>query len=265
VNTTGLLAPSVIKGNIRHAQTNGMRLSVLIPVHNERQTLATVVESVMRVATPHEIIVVDDGSTDGSQEVAEQLRTTYPATVRYTLHPRNLGKGAALRTALAQATGDVVMIQDADLEYHPEDYPAALRLIETGYADAVYGSRFLGPHRAFLFWHYAGNRVLTLLCNLLTSGILTDMETGFKMVRADVMKALELKSLTFNIEVEITVKLFRYGYRVYEIPITYTGRTYSEGKKVTWKDGVRALVALFKWGLIAKRSTTARLDSIGCD
>ena len=147
------------------------------------------------------------------------------------------------------------MIQDADLEYHPEDYPVALRLIEQGYADAVYGSRFLGPHRAFLFWHYAGNRLLTFVGNLLTSGILTDMETGFKMVRTDVMKALALSSSTFDIEVEITVKLFRFGSRVYEIPITYTGRIYSEGKKITWKDGVRALLALFKWAVMVRSRT----------
>lgn len=229
-----------------------MRLSVLIPVHNERQTLDTIVECVMRVAKPHEIIIVDDGSTDGSRHIAEQLQEKYPKSLHCFYHPQNMGKGAALRTALAQARGDVVMIQDADLEYHPEDYPAALRLIEQGYADAVYGSRFLGPHRAFFFWHYLGNRFLTFVCNLLTSGILTDMETGFKMLRTDTLKSLELRSATFDIEVEITVKLFRYGYRVYEIPITYTGRTYSEGKKITWKDGVRAFVALVMWGLIVR-------------
>lgn len=233
-----------------------MRLSVLIPVHNERQTLQTIVECVMRVAKPHEIIIVDDGSTDGSRQIAEQLQEKYPESLRCCVHPRNMGKGAALRTAIAEASGDVVMIQDADLEYHPEDYPVALRLIEQGYADAVYGSRFLGPHRAFFFWHYLGNRFLTFICNLLTSGILTDMETGFKMLRTDTLKSLELRSSTFDIEVEITMKLFRYGYRVYEIPITYTGRTYREGKKVTWKDGVRALVALVKWGLIVKPRAT---------
>ncbi|TKB78605.1 MAG: glycosyltransferase family 2 protein, partial [Nitrospira sp.] len=159
-----------------------MRLSVLIPVHNERQTLDTIVERVMKVAKPYEIIVVDDGSSDGSRRIAEQLQKKYPESLRAIAHPHNMGKGAALRTALAQATGDVVMMQDADLEYHPEDYPSALRLIEQGHADAVYGSRFLGPHRALLFWHYLGNRFLTFLCNLLTSGILTDMETGFKML-----------------------------------------------------------------------------------
>ena len=171
-----------------------MRVSVLVPVHNERQTLKTIVERVVTVAKPHEVIIVDDGSTDGSRQVAEALRKTYSTTVRVIAHTRNRGKGAAIISGLAQSTGDVVMIQDADLEYHPEDYPVALRLIEQGYADAVYGSRFLGPHRAFLFWHYAGSRLLTFVGNLLTSGILTDMETGFKMVRTDVMKALALSS-----------------------------------------------------------------------
>lgn len=231
-----------------------MRLSVLIPVHNERDTIGTIISRVLMVATPYEVIVVDDGSTDGSQQIIKEWQAKYPESLRCLTHPRNLGKGAALQTALAQASGDVVMIQDADLEYHPEDYPVALRLIEQGYADAVYGSRFLGPHRAFLLWHYLGNRFLTFIGNLFTSGILTDMETGFKMVRTDALKALALRSAAFDIEVEITVKLFRYGYRVYEIPITYTGRTYSEGKKITWKDGVRALGALLKWALIAGRS-----------
>ena len=229
-----------------------MRVSVLVPVHNERLTLKTIVERVVTVGNPHEVLIIDDGSTDGSPQIAEALRQTFPATVRIIAHADNRGKGAAIISGLAQTTGDVVMIQDADLEYHPEDYPAALRLIEQGYADAVYGSRFLGPHRAFLFWHYAGNRLLTLIGNLLTSGILTDMETGFKMVRADVLRSLALCSSGFDIEVEITVKLFRFGYRVYEIPITYTGRTYGEGKKITWKDGAYALGSLLKWGLISR-------------
>ena len=138
-------------------------------------------------------------------------------------HPRNRGKGAAIKTGISEATGEIIIIQDADLEYHPEDYPVALRLIEQGWADAVYGSRFLGPHRVFLFWHYVANKCLTLIANMLTSGMLTDMETGFKVMRADVLKRLDIQSYTFNFEVEVTIKLFRYGYRVYEIPITYTG------------------------------------------
>jgi len=151
---------------------------------------------------------------------------------------------------LKQISGEVVTIQDADLEYHPEEYPAAIHLIEQGYADAVFGSRFLGPHRVFLFWHYLGNKVLTLICNVLYNSILTDMETGFKMMRTNVFKSLDIRSSTFDFEVEVTAKLFKRGYRVYEIPITYTGRTYEEGKKITWKDGLRALRALIKFRLI---------------
>ncbi|MEI9478036.1 MAG: glycosyltransferase family 2 protein, partial [Deltaproteobacteria bacterium] len=160
---------------------------------------------------------------------------------------KNMGKGAAIRTALENVAGEMVVIQDADLEYHPEDYPAAVRLIEEGFADAVFGSRFLGPHRVFLFWHYLGNKVLTLICNIFYNSILTDMETGFKMIRTDVLKSLNILSSTFDFEVEVTAKLFKRGYRVYEIPITYTGRTYEEGKKTTWKDGLWALVALLRF------------------
>lgn len=228
-----------------------MRLSVVIPLYNERETISVIIDRVLTVARPYEVIMVDDGSTDGSGHLVKEFLDKYPTSVHLLCHDRNLGKGAAISTALERVSGDVVMIQDADLEYHPEDYPAALRLIEQGHADAVYGSRFMGPHRAFLLWHYLGNRFLTGICNLMTSGILSDMETGFKMVRTDVLKTLALKSSGFDIEVEITVKLFRYGYRVYEIPITYTGRTYDDGKKITWKDGVRALGSLLKWGLIS--------------
>jgi glycosyltransferase involved in cell wall biosynthesis len=230
-----------------------MILSVIIPAYNERNTIETIIDRVRGLACEKQLIVVDDGSTDGTRDILRRLGDQDPATLTCLFHPSNLGKGASIKTALAHARGDVIAIQDADLEYHPEDYPAALRLIEQGYADAVYGSRFLGPHRAFLFWHYLGNKVLTLLCNVLTSGILTDMETGFKIIRADVFKSLEIQSYSFDFEVEVTVKLFRGGYRVYEIPITYTGRTYAEGKKITWRDGVRALWALLKWGGLARR------------
>lgn len=229
-----------------------MKLSVLIPTFNERNTVEAIIERVRSVPYEKEIIVVDDGSTDGTTEILLRLAEKYPETIRCLFHPENRGKGAAIKSALSAVTGEVVIIQDADLEYHPEDYPAALKLLQQGWADAVYGSRFLGPHRVFLYSHYLGNRFLTGICNLVTSGMLTDMETGFKVIRADVLRALDIQSQSFDFEVEVTVKLFRYGYRVYEIPITYTGRSYKEGKKVTWRDGVCALWALLKWGLVVR-------------
>jgi glycosyltransferase involved in cell wall biosynthesis len=230
-----------------------MKLSVIVPVYNEQSTLREIIERVMRVPCAKQVIVIDDGSTDGTRDVLVQLQEKYPDTMCCVLHAQNRGKGAAIKSGLAEATGEVIAIQDADLEYHPEDYPAALWLIEQGWADAVYGSRFLGPHRVFLFWHYLANKCLTLLANVLTSGILTDMETGFKVMRADVLQSLNIQSYTFDFEVEVTIKLFRYGYRVYEMPITYTGRGYEEGKKITWVDGVRALWALLKWGILTRR------------
>lgn len=229
-----------------------MKLSVLIPTFNERNTVEAIIERVRSVPYEKEIIVVDDGSTDGTTEILLRLAEKYPETIRCLFHPENRGKGAAIKSALSAVTGEVVIIQDADLEYHPEDYPAALKLLQQGWADAVYGSRFLGPHRVFLYSHYLGNRFLTGICNLVTSGMLTDMETGFKVIRADVLIALDIQSQSFDFEVEVTIKLFRYGYRVYEIPITYTGRSYKEGKKVTWRDGVCALWALLKWGLVVR-------------
>ena len=230
-----------------------MKVSVIIPVYNERDTIATVISWVRQAKCAKEIVVVDDGSTDGTRDILERLAKEGddPSFV-CLFHLSNLGKGAAVRTGLGRASGDAVIIQDADLEYHPDDYPAALRLIEQGYADAVYGSRFLGPHRVFLYWHYLGNRVLTTLCNVLTGGILSDMETGFKVVRADALSRLDIQSYSFDFEVEVTVKLFRHGYRVYEIPITYTGRSYGEGKKVTWVDGLHALWALLKWTFLVR-------------
>lgn len=225
---------------------------MIIPVYNEKDSVARIVERVQKVPVSKQVIVIDDGSTDGTGKTLQQLAKKNKALVVLT-HEKNLGKGKAVQTGLARVTGDVIVIQDADLEYHPEEYPRALELIEEGWADAVYGSRFLGAHRVFLFWHYVGNKMLTLLCNMLTSGMLTDMETGFKVIRADVLRALDIQSSTFDFEVEVTVKLFRYDYRVYEVPITYTGRGYEEGKKITWKDGVRALAALLKWSLLIRR------------
>ena len=234
-------------------------LSVIIPVYNERETIERILARVLAVPLKKELIVVDDGSSDGTREVLTGLQKRYGKKMTLVMHERNKGKGKAVQTGLARVKGDIVVIQDADLEYHPEEYPKAVALIEEGWADAVYGSRFLGIHRVFLFWHYVGNKMLTLLCNMMTSGMLTDMETGFKLIRADVLRSLDIQSYTFDFEVEVTVKLFRHGYRVYEIPITYTGRGYEEGKKITWKDGVRALRALLRWGLTVRRRDARRV------
>jgi len=232
-----------------------MKLTVIIPVYNEGNTIENIIGRVIGVPCEKQIIVVDDGSTDMTRDILVKLQEKYPNIIRCLFHPRNLGKGAAIKTGLSEASEEVIVIQDADLEYHPEDYPVALRLIADGWADAVYGSRFLGPHRVFLFWHYLANRFLTMVANIMTSGILTDMETGFKIIRADVLKKLDIQSYTFDFEVEVTIKLFRYGYRVYEIPITYTGRDYDEGKKIAWTDGIRAVWALLKWGILVRRPT----------
>jgi glycosyltransferase involved in cell wall biosynthesis len=227
-----------------------MRLSVLVPAYNEAPTIEGLLGRIAAIPIVHEILAVDDGSTDGTAAVLGRLeRDGCIRGLRCLYHERNRGKGAAIRTALAQASGEVVIVQDADLEYHPEDYPAAFRLIADGWADAVFGSRFLGPHRVFYFTHFVGNRALTLLANILFSGILTDMETGFKMVRTDVLRSLGLSANTFDLEVEITAKLLRRRFRLYEIPITYTGRTYEEGKKITWRDGVRALRAIVRFAI----------------
>ena len=234
-------------------------LSVIIPVYNERETIERILARVLAVPLKKELIVVDDGSSDGTREVLTGLQKRYGKKMTLVMHERNKGKGKAVQSGLARVKGDIVVIQDADLEYHPEEYPKAVALIEEGWADAVYGSRFLGIHRVFLFWHYVGNKMLTLLCNMMTSGMLTDMETGFKLIRADVLRSLDIQSYTFDFEVEVTVKLFRHGYRVYEIPITYTGRGYEEGKKITWKDGVRALRALLRWGLTVRRRDPRRV------
>lgn len=229
------------------------KLSVIVPAYNEENTIEEIVRRVLAIPGRKEIVIVDDGSTDGTRAVMERLQKKHRKELVCLYHAFNQGKGKAIQTGLLKVSGEVVVIQDADLEYHPEEYPRALEFIERGWADAVYGSRFLGAHRVFLFWHYLGNKVLTLLTNALTSGMLTDMETGFKVIRTEVLRSLDIRSFTFDFEVEVTVKLFRGGYRVYEIPITYTGRGYEEGKKITWRDGVRALFALFKWSLVTRK------------
>jgi glycosyltransferase involved in cell wall biosynthesis len=224
-----------------------MRLSIVIPVFNERETLPAVLENVARVSLDKEILIVDDGSTDGTREYLKDMVQHPGEGVRVLFHDRNRGKGAALRTGFREVAGDIVIIQDADLEYDPQDYPALLKPILDGRADVVYGSRFLGgPHRVLFFWHYLGNKILTLISNMLANLNLSDMETCYKVFRSEVIKNLAFTSDGFAIEAEMTVKIARAGYRVYETPISYSGRDYSEGKKITWKDAFPTLWALVK-------------------
>lgn len=223
-------------------------LSVIMPVYNEEGTIEEIVSRVLAVPLPIELIVVDDGSTDETRALLSRLAEGRQFKV--FLQDENRGKGAAVRKGFAEASGDIFIIQDADLEYSPEEYPELIELIVRGKADAVYGSRFLGRHRAFLFTHYLGNRFLTLVTNVLYNTILTDMETCFKAIRADRVRQMTLRSNRFGIEPEITAKLFKMGCRVYEVPITYEGRGYEEGKKISWKDGLEALWVLLKYRVV---------------
>lgn len=223
-----------------------LKLSVIIPCYNEKNTVATVVERVRKVGLAHEIIVVDDGSTDGSREVLASIDPKDDLKIIY--HPYNQGKGAAVRTGFNAATGDVFLIQDADLEYDPREYPVLLRPIEEGIAQVVYGSRFLGgPRKAMFFWNMVANRTLTFITNLLYNAILSDMETCYKVFRAEVVKGIPLRSRRFDFEPEVTAKILKRGYRIYEVPISYNGREWEEGKKISWKDGVIALWTLFRY------------------
>ena len=219
-------------------------LSVVMPVYNERETIGEIVARVLAIPMRVELVVVDDCSTDGTRAHLGELQKQYGFTL--LLQPSNQGKGAALRRGFAAVTGDIVAIQDADLEYSPEEFPRLAELIIDGRADVVYGSRFLGSHRVFLFTHYLGNLVLTLVTNVLYNTMLSDMETCYKIMRREVLDGLHLRSNGFGIEPEITAKIFKRGYRVYEVPITYDGRGYDEGKKITWKDGIVALWVLFR-------------------
>jgi glycosyltransferase involved in cell wall biosynthesis len=220
-------------------------LSVVMPVFNERATVEEIVERVLAVPVRIELVAVDDGSTDGTRELLQRLAGE--RGFKLVLQERNQGKGAAVRRGIVETTGEVVIVQDADLEYSPEEYPDLLELIVRGKADAVFGSRFIGRHRCFLFTHYLANLFLNLVTNVLYNTTMTDMETCFKAIRADVLKGLPLRSDRFGIEPEITAKLFKRGARVYEVPITYEGRDYSEGKKISWRDGFPALWALVKY------------------
>jgi len=233
-----------------------MKLSVVIPLYNERMFFPQLLEQVRAVPIEKEIIVVDDCSTDGTREFARQLQAGggWPGdplnTLRVFFHERNQGKGAAIRTGLREVRGDVVIVQDADLEYDPKDYPALLAPIEAGRADVVYGSRFLGaPHRTHMFWHFAANRFLTLVSNVFTNLNLTDMETCYKVFKAEYAPKIKLRSDRFGFDPEITARLAHLKCRFYEVPISYYGRDYAEGKKITWKDGFVVLHAILRYNL----------------
>lgn len=224
-----------------------MKLSVIIPVYNEVGTIQEIIERVKQAPFEKEIIVVDDCSTDGTRDLLKKMGE---AVITVLFHQSNQGKGAAVRTAIPRMTGDIAIIQDADLEYHPSEYPRLLAPIMEGVADVVYGSRFLGgPHRVLFFWHALGNRIITILSNILTDLNLSDMETGYKVFRSEILKKVEIRSNRFGFEPEITAKIAKMGCRIYEVPISYRGRDYSEGKKIGWKDGLAALYWIVKYNL----------------
>jgi len=240
----GTATPLVARRHGARTALQSPRLSVVMPVFNERQTIDEIIPRVLAIPLPVELIVVDDCSTDGTRPHLEVMQREHGFTL--LLQERNQGKGAALRRGFAAVTGNIVAVQDADLEYSPEELPQLAELIIDGRADVVYGSRFLGRHRVFLFTHYVGNRVLTLLTNVLYNTMLTDMETCYKVMRREVLQDLNLSSNGFGIEPEISAKIFKRGYRVYEVPISYDGRGYDEGKKITWRDGIVALWVLVR-------------------
>ncbi len=222
-------------------------LSILMPVYNEHATLQACLDLVLKSPYPSEIIIVDDGSTDGTRQILAGLKNT---KVRVIMHDHNQGKGAAVRTALSHAKSDYVLIQDADLEYDPEDYERLLKPIVAGKAEVVYGSRFTGEHRDMLFWHSVGNKFLSLMTNILYNTTLSDMETCYKLMKRDIIKDIKLRSRRFDFEPEITAKILKKGIKIYEVPISYAGREFAEGKKITWRDGFVALWTLVKYRFI---------------
>ncbi len=226
-----------------------LKLSVIIPCYNEKETVEQIVERVRAVELAYEIIIVDDGSTDGTRAILDQIDKG--DDLKVILHDKNKGKGAAVRTGFQNATGDVFLIQDADLEYDPRDYPVLLKPLEEGISDVVYGSRFLGgPRKAMFFWNMLANRFLTLVTNVLYNAILSDMETCYKVFRAELVRDIPLRSRRFDFEPEVTAKILKRGNRIYEVPISYNGREWDEGKKISWRDGVIAL-----WTLVYYRFT----------
>jgi glycosyltransferase involved in cell wall biosynthesis len=224
-----------------------MKVSIIIPVYNEVGTIRTVLERVRSSPIDKEIVVIDDGSTDGTREI---LRAETTDGTRVLTHTENQGKGAAIRTGLQHATGDYVLIQDADLEYDPADYELLLKPILRGKATVVYGSRFLGEHKAMLFWHSVGNRLLTLITDVLYDTTLTDMETCYKLIPTELIRTIPLRANRFDFEPEITAKILKRGHRIYEVPISYAGRELSEGKKISWRDGFPAMLALIKYRFV---------------
>ena len=233
-----------------------MKLSIVIPVYNERNTLRDILAKVMDTPYDKEVLLVDDGSTDGTREILKEIENEGDERIRVILHEVNQGKGAALRTGFQNVSGDIVLIQDADLEYTPDDYPALLKPLQEGKADVVYGSRFLGggAHRCHLFWHYVVNKGLTLFSNMLTNLNLTDMETCYKVFRREVVERLDIQSARFGVEPEMTAKIARMTFngakcRIYEVPISYFGRDFAEGKKIGVKDGFQALWCIVRFNL----------------
>jgi glycosyltransferase involved in cell wall biosynthesis len=226
-----------------------MKLSVVVPVFNERNTILEIIRRIRQVDFAKEIIIVDDYSTDGTRAILQELPSS--DDLRVILQPKNMGKGAALRRGFAEVSGDIVLVQDADLEYDPTDYPVLIQPILEDQADVVYGSRFLGgPHRVLFFWHSVGNRLLTTLSNMLSDLNLTDMETCYKVFRADLLQRIKLRENRFGFEPEFTAKVARARCRIYEVPISYHGRDYTQGKKIGWKDGIAAVYFIIKYRLV---------------